>query len=247
MKYKQYVFVAALLSSCSVMVKAPLTRFESPETRGKSLSAEVMGGYQGRTDVMLTRDYTQFAPDMNQPIISDDPGHRVMASGYVGILEKLDAGISIPDARFGVKYQIHGEGKEKAAQGNLPISIVAGVSKRSEEESGVGLFSSRSVTYKLRETQADTGLSFGYRVKDSTMIYSGFYFLWDQLKTTYANPTGSAEIQNSGIMKVYNANLGVQQEVNHIFFRFEISISETSLGSKKELAGTYGIASGAFF
>src|SRR5688500_3581837 len=167
--------LALLLSSCSVMVKTPLNRFESPETRGKSGGVDGYLGYQGRNEIELTPSVSRRAPDLTHPS-SETPGHRLMANASVGLAERFDMSLTLPEARLGAKYQLLGNPHESAEAGNIPLSISTSIAAVSEEETAYG-------TIKLKELVYDLALISGYRINAHWMIYECPLSLWDELKT----------------------------------------------------------------
>ena len=111
-----------LLSGCSITGHTPMTRFESPETRGETWKLEGQATYQGRNEISLTPDFTLWAPSLASPSI-ETPDHRLMVSGAMGVAERVDLSISVPETRIGVKYQPFGSTRKEAGTDNFPVAI----------------------------------------------------------------------------------------------------------------------------
>lgn len=229
------VAAALAVSSCSVMIKTPMTRFESPEVRGKPGGLDAMVGYQGRSEVVLTPSIISRPPSMDTPTM-DSPGHRLMAEGAVGLGKNFDINLTFPEARLGVKYQILGAPYEDAEAGNIPLAISTSIAAVKEEET------SGSRNFKLKEVVTDLALIGGYRF-DNLMIYGGPFLLWDIAQTDY-NP---GALTQKKTMRVYGANLGLEVLLNEMYARAEFAGTKSRLGTMNVGKGTYGIAAGVRF
>lgn len=236
---------AAFVSGCSVVAKIPMNRFESPETRGTPWKLEGQVAYQGRNEVSFTEDYRFSPPTLSTPSV-DTPGHRLMAQGAVSMLERLDVSLTVPDSRLGLKYQIFGSPYESREEGGFPIAVYGGVGLNNEEESGSNLIQPTTSYYKLKETQFDIGLIFGYRASPQALIYSGPFVVWDNIRTTYRTNGGPA-VDQQATSRSLGLNLGLQIDVNQAFFRLEGAGMKTRLGNADVGRGTYGIAGGVYF
>ncbi|MGZ3693675.1 MAG: hypothetical protein ACXWQO_05715 [Bdellovibrionota bacterium] len=232
---------ALLLCSCSVMVKTPLTRFDSPETRGKQGGVDGYLAYQGRNEVELTSNTLVSAPNLDRPSVQP-PGHRLMANGSVGLAEKFEISLTLPAARLGVKYQILGDSHDAATKGNIPLAVTSSISSVSEEEADI------SSTFKLKELVYDLALVSGYRINEMWLIYGGPFILWDDIKTNYRPSASAPSVDSSGKLTSYGANLGVEASLNQQgFVRAEFAGAKTTLGKVKSGRGTYGLALGMHF
>jgi hypothetical protein len=232
-----------LASSCSVMVKTPLTRFDSPEARGKAGRIGGLLSYQGRNEVELTPSLLLAPPNLVNPSV-EVPGHRLMASGSVGATERFDISLSLPDARLGLKYQLLGDTHETSEAGNIPLAISTSIASASQEDTGTA---TTTITYKLKELVYDAALISGFRINNLWLIYGGPFILWDDLKTTYRSNSSAASTDNTGTLKTYGANLGVEYTMGKGFFRVEYAGAKTKIGQTKAGRGTYGLAIGAHF
>jgi hypothetical protein len=236
------LFALALLVTlpgCSVMVKTPMTRFESPEARGKPLGFDALMGYQGRNEIELTPNYRLQAPSLANPSV-EDPSHHLMAAGNFGLLKRLDISLTIPSSRIGLKFQPLGDPKSGATSGNFPVAISAGLAYSKEKEAG------NSVSYSLRETLIDLGLIFGYRFTGSTLIYASPSMQWDRIRTSYSGPAVTGVAEERATAKILGFALGLQQEAGNSYLRLEAAGAKTRLGQADTGRATFGIALGKF-
>lgn len=237
-------------NGCSITAHTPMTRFESPETRGESWKVEGHVAYQGRNEISLTDNYTFRSPSLSDPSV-EGPGHRLMAQAATGVSEQIDISLSLPEARLGIKAQLMGDSRAKAAAGNFPVSVYAGIGANREKESGRGIFAtsgSLDSLYELAETQADIGVVVGYRPTAAILVYGGPFMVWDHLTVTHRPTNSAVSTKTSKTARVYNANLGIQVNTEErIFFRLELAGARTQLGRADSTRATYGAAVGAYF
>ena len=243
MKKLGFTLLALITSSCSIMVKTPMNRFESPEARGKSAGISGFAAYQGRSEVELTNDFTTTPPSLSSPSVKA-PGHRLMANGSIGLGERFDINITLPETRLGAKFQILGDPLEKAEAGNIPLAINGGVSAVSEKETRT----SSSQSFEMKEIVMDLGLATGYRFNKDVLLYGGPFVLWDKLHSIYT-PSAGTSVDARKTMRVYGVNVGVELGFGNSngFARLEGAGTQTQLGGTKVGRATYGAAVGARF
>ncbi len=240
-------FAVIAFSGCTVVAKLPMTRFETPETEGKFLAAEGQIGYQGRSEVEFTDDFTVIPPSTTNPSV-ETPGHRIMANGSLGILNRLDVNLTIPEARLGLKYQFLGAPRTMAEKGNFSAAVSAGISGNDEEETGSPFLSSAVKTYKLHERQYDFALIGGWRFAENLMLYGGPFIVFDKVKTTYTPAPGATAQESSGTIRSLGGNFGVQVMADkNLFVRLEGAGANTKLGNANITNGTYGLSAGMYF
>lgn len=231
-----------LLSSCSVVVKTPMNRFDSPETRGEGGKFEGLVGYQGRNETQLTPDYLTTAPTVTSPSMPP-PGHRVIMNGSVGLIESLDLTINLNEARAGLKWQLLGAPFEGAKKGNIPLSVTSSVASAKESDSGTVGNNNRSVDVK--ELVYDLAVVSGYRFDKTLLAYGGPFVVWDRIRTSYKTNAGTNDLE--GTLQSIGVNLGMEFDFPALFFRVEGAATQTQLGITKVGRATYGAALGARF
>jgi hypothetical protein len=228
------------LTGCSIVAKTPMTRFESPEAIGEQWAPEAQLAYQGRNEVALTPNFSTRAPSLDNPSV-ETPGHRIVAIGALGLFERLDISASLPESRFGLKYQFLGNPFASAEKGNFSASGYGGIASLKEEEAQGGLY------YQLRELQYDLGLVFGYRADHHVLLYSGPFMIWDKMKTNYRTTAGGATTSQEASSRAYGLNLGIQFNKDKAFLRLEGAGMKTRLGNAYTGRGTYGGSVGTYF
>lgn len=243
------LLILAFAPGCAVVAKLPMNRFESPEATGRLLGAEGQVGYQGRNEVVLTNNTAVKGPSFTDPSV-ETPSHRLMAEGAVGLLERLDVNLTLPAARLGAKYQLLGSPHDKADKGNTSIAVSAGVGFSHDDDSSPTLapnsLASSQSTYQLDETQWDFALVGGWRAGSDVLIYGGPFTVLDNARTTYTPFTGGVVQNQSGTIKSYGVNIGLQGSIEKVFFRVEGAGTKTKLGNANIGRATYGAFVGVY-
>jgi hypothetical protein len=238
------------LNGCAITAHTPLTRFESPEVQGETLRAEGFIGYQGRNEISFTPDFTTTPPDLSNGSI-EEPDHRIMAQGAVGLGRRFDLSVNGPGARIGGKFQLLGEPAINSEQGNFPVSVYGGGTLSRENQTdrdSLAGANSPERRFNLRELQIDLGLVAGLRLAPQVLIYGGPFIYWNRIRARYAPAPGAAETEQQATARVLNANIGM--EINFgtpAYARVEYAGALTSIRSRTGGRGTYGFAFGARF
>jgi hypothetical protein len=240
--------VAFALSGCAINAKLPLNRFESPEANGDWMKTEVLAGYQARTEVQFTSDYTLYAPTVSAPSV-EVPAHRLMGMGAVGLARKWDIELSLPQVRLAAKYQILGEPRLESKKGNTSLAVTGGVSTNHEKESASGSIFSSSIpspNVELSEVLFDFAAVAGHRIDDDVLLYGGPFIDLDLVKINWSPNVATPGTDQKGTIKSYGINLGLQATVKTVFFRGELAGAMTKLGNTNVGRGSYGLAVGAY-
>jgi hypothetical protein len=236
------------LCACSITAKLPLTRHETAETQGTQegrSGVEFQAAYQARNEVEFTSDYNRVAPSVTSPSVKS-PGHRVMGTGALAILDSLDVSITAPQSRLSLKYQILGEPRIRAELGNFSLAVSAGIATAKEKESSSGIFSTTTQSFELRETVMDGALIAGYRFSKLVQLYGGPFIVFDKVRLSYTNSASTITTQNSsGTIRSIGANLGLHLTLSEkVFARAEGAGSKTRLGRANSGRGDFGFSMG---
>lgn len=170
-----------LLSACAqVRVVTPNPRVETPETRGDQFKWKFAVAGGNAHMFRATGEGGARPPDLSHPQVR---GHLDVHPGaYFGVDERVEIGSELNVLGAGingiVKWQILGSGTQHASKGNLPIAIFlrTGLAQGNNNGDQKELFGSGGYNWssKSRASFVHAGLSGGYRVSDTALLYGGF-------------------------------------------------------------------------
>lgn len=162
-----------LISCAQIELKTPSSRFMSPETSGKSLDYGLQlmqqSGVEAKVNIV--------ANELDKVDLSNTAS-PLAYSGYVGILEKLDLiyyNYIDSASLLGVKYQILGDSRANAKEGNQSLAVTLGGGGQSKTTTSQDLFDEDVDKTELEQNLVDASIIYGYRAKDNILVYSSFH------------------------------------------------------------------------
>ena len=244
--YQQFLLVVlssalftSVLSSCAVTLNLPTSRFDSPEAKGEPGKFRLdMLALEGNESLILTQDYTAQGPNFDNPAI-ERAGLSYRAAVGFSVLERADIDLKFhwnSPLMLQAKYQILGEPKTRASEGNVSLSWSLAAGRSSDQRSGSSLFErTTAVLMSTRYTVYDTGAILGYRISDATVAYGGPFYSYYSIEgeRTLKPYKGTSTVESfSGSPRVAGVNLGVEVGVGpSAVFMLEYSYVRTAAGA----------------
>jgi len=175
---------SVFLSACtSLTMQLPTSRLDSPEALGTGSRRFEMGlGSSSHKNVIFTDDASKRPPDLSSPRIElNDP---LSGSLGLGVFERFDVGVrtSVGPSPWRLigKFQLLGDSRENAKQGNFSLAISGGVgfgnsSWRGDQNGKFGP-SGHNWDASVQLFMTEAALIAGYRLTDSLLIYTGGFY-----------------------------------------------------------------------
>lgn len=227
------VSLSLLLSACANLeVVTPNPRVESPETRGEAYKFKVGLNTIPAHEFEVTGNAGARPPDLT----TDQELRKMMDIGPMGsftVFSPLEVGAEIYGLGHGgglfTKWQILGEGTDKAEKGDFALGIYARGGAVRGEDSGdqSTTFGAGGYHYdgKLTNYFAHAGISVGVRVDPHVLIYAGGAYgeYWAQTKIEQDEKT-SGTPSPGGVYKQtdrgYGRTLGFGVQGNFKYITF---------------------------
>lgn len=196
MRHFQLVCTSIVLffsTACAVNVKMPVNRLISPEAQGELAKGQFDLRWVGVADVELANNKTSATPNID-PDVSEDGAIGVGAG--IGILRNLDFYYHTGDdspSHYGLKWQILGEPRMTAKEGNHSLAIAAAYANLSETETENETFGSDSGRAKIRAEGHEALLLYGYRPRNHLLFYAGPYYYFLETKARIFRTSGAVE------------------------------------------------------
>ncbi len=225
-------FLSVLLTACSVNIRMPVNRFDSPEVIGQPGVVKTDLGLQGVSEIVLTNDpSSSTAPNVKNPQINST--HRVRVSGTYSISDILDIEYR-PPLGASLKAQILGVPYKSAKKGNFSLAASLGykyaMNQDPDPTSGGG------IRMKLNESMLDGAVIGGYRVLDMLMFYGGIFTVSD----SYSGSWHDTFNIDSGA-HTNGFNLGMELSASGFQSRIEYAIGKTSVENADKTARSLGV------
>lgn len=229
-----------LLTSCATDIDyhVPLTRFDSPETKGKFLAGEV-GNTFGSSHKIVTAEVAEtIFPDLFDANVDKDTelsrSSHLTLGAALGLLERLDASFQKygdGPSVVGVKFQFLGKPEldtETGFKGALKVGY--GYMDENEGELTVNLAGSGTRTYsgEIDVDVYDASLILGYRVNPLAVTYVNGIYSYHETKSTLKSNTFPSIIVN-GVVRTYGGLAGIRigNPKNHFFIKLETGYVRT--------------------
>lgn len=229
-------FLLFIYSCSSIDAEVPMKSLIAPETSGTFLKGSVSAvAYQIHTATIPSETRLQ-AGDRGLSYTGDGADIGITFDGEIGLLERLDLLFDI-EGQLGFKYQLMGEPKVKAKEGNQSLSIAGTYYYAKESDLDNGVFSS-SYTADLTLNTSSLYLIYGYRTSDTTLAFVNLRYRDDSFtaKITSGSLNGneydyeSSQVGLSSGMFVYSENSEIGFEVNYHPFDWSDSEKENEIG-----------------
>lgn len=235
-------------SSCVILFNHPVNRFDSPEALGERWKAHFDAGLGGSNSVILTPNTDTTPVSSVSPSFERDDALTRLQFG-LGILERLDFDIkgslsSKEPVIVQAKYQLLGEPRAHAADGNFALAVTAGLGLM--RGSGSGESTSTSPTrYDLHGSGVDAALIAGYRFNSAVSIYGGGFFTAFGYSGSQTLSTGTVS-PFDGSSQQLGGNLGVDFGFERVRFKLEGAEGSVSAGGRSAQEPYLGLL-GSFF
>jgi len=157
---------------CSHSIKIPVSRFVSPEVKGRYGDVSIGGALVGVNEIQISPDVTRIPPFLDNPTIANKNRVRLLAD--FGIARKWDLFVRAPFAsinRFGIKYQLLGDPYIKAQAGNFSMALAASFGMARGSKSRKDLFNNDESTVKFSNWMYDGSIILGYRFSREALAY----------------------------------------------------------------------------
>lgn len=230
--------LAGSLAACSVNIKMPVNRFDSPETIGQPGVIKSEIGMQGTAEIVLAEDpQSNTQPNTTNPTINGDSRVRVAAA--YSAFDALDIEYRPP---FGAsfKFQLIGTSYKSAKAGNFSAAISFGGKYAMNQYPDP--LSRDTIQMKLNETMFDAALIAGYRVADMFMVYGGPFITTDSFSGTWHD---SVNIDSTA--KLTGLNLGIEISATSFQGRLEYALGKASSMESSKTIGSLGASIGYLF
>ncbi|GEM_PF-2532609 len=222
------VILMTSASSCAVNMKMQGNRFESSEVYGKT-AFRLKTAYTGQSNTLLTNDYTLFAPSVQNPDVG--PSHTVIVGGGMGIKDRFEVGVDTNSVGK-AKFQLLGDPKIRAGEGNFSLSIVGSLGYTSEDDSENAFFSNQGYKVHLESTTYGGQLVAGYRLDKLVNLYAGPFIERGDYTGSY-EITGVSRNDLNGHSLNKGAVIGVEFGSPRVTGMIEGAWNQTVSGSSK--------------
>jgi hypothetical protein len=248
----------ASFSGCAITTKIPVNRFDSPETMGRG-SGELLGGDEGDSEFTITPDDTATPPNFSNPTFSNSNDFLLQGGlSLAGLIPRTDIYAKLRTAGVlegVIKFQILGEPRNVAKEGNFSLAVTAGAggSSSSDSDNTTYFTSSTSAQYSTTVSAVDFGAIMGYRLSEWALVYAGWAWTRQTYSGTLTQTTSSGgsspQYLYSGQLRQTTADLGIEFNPGAFLGRVEYafawsSAAATSLGYHN---GYFGLELGVSF
>lgn len=234
-----------LISCAQIELKTPSSRFMSPETSGKALNYGLQliqqSGVEAKINIV--------ANELDKVDLSNSAS-PLTYSGYVGVLDKLDIiyyNYIDSASLLGVKYQILGESKANAKQGNQSLALTLGGGGQSKTTTSQDLFDEEVDKTELEQNLVDASIIYGYRTTDNILVYSSLHISNHSAKLKIISNNDSALDGQTETYKTSNLGLSlgsmIYNKKKNVHLSIEASAQRVNWTHTDEK--TFGFISGA--
>lgn len=241
---KNFILLLLLLTaaSCSSYLRTTAAKMISPEANG--------GFFRGTVDVRFENVQAyqlDFKNSTTQKL--DDIGEFGAINLYadLGILSRLDLylhpDILLTPPVFGLKYQILGEPRRFAKQGNFSLSLAAGIGQRSDSKSSnlddFDAFDGSIKEIDLDQSHTEFGLIVGYRWTNWLLHYGNIFLMKEEAKGTVTNDSGSivdkdfkyknsSTLASTGFMIYFAEHFHLKLDYTYLVTDWDYTAAQTS-------------------
>lgn len=223
-------------SSCAVSMKMQGNRFESSEVYGKT-GVRFKAENRGQAEVELTPDYTVTPPNSQNPTAG--PAHTLTVGVGMGIQERFELGLT-SNLNFTGKFQILGEPKLTATNGNISLAVIGSAGFPQESDEGQDIFTTQRKKINLDSQLFGGGLIAGYRVDPMVNFYAGPFAEFGTYNGTYET-VGVSTTRFEGTAQNRGAVIGIEVGSPRLTGMIEGAWNQINSGSS---SATFWVAGG---
>ena len=178
-----YITLILLSYSCSsITVYNPSSRFMTSESTGRTFAGAGSFGSNGGTQATISLENGK----INNEVKLRNNVSPLTGAFEMGIIKQLDfftkTNINSPSLT-GLKYQIYGESRAKADEGNTSIAIsIAAGGQSKEAQSNTIFFSSDIEKYSVHHNVTDFSIMGGHRFDKDILTYASIQYTRNTVK-----------------------------------------------------------------
>ncbi|WP_127718031.1 hypothetical protein [Halobacteriovorax sp. HLS] len=227
------LLVLTQLASCATDIDyhIPLTRFDSPEAKGKLLKGEV-GINWGVSHKVRTGEVSEHLfPSIFDPTVDSDTATSRRTHGSwdftLGLVERVDFDIENygdGPTMYGLKYQFLG-GTELENSKGLKVATKIAIGGLDQDEGNLSVSTTsgtRSYSGNLEVDAYDVSLNVGYRFNDFSLLYFNTIYSYHEVHSVLSSNT-FATVVVDGRIRTTGGLLGlrVNSSSRTLFFKLE--------------------------
>jgi hypothetical protein len=218
---KIYIFsLLILFTSCATDIDyhIPLTRFDSPETKGEFLKGGVGINWGVSHKVKTAEVAESIFPDFIDPSVNNETQTSVESHGSLnvnlGLLKRLDfnyENYGDGPSMYGAKFQFYGDSEKEDKKG-LKASIKGSVGAMKEDEGTLSVSTNsgaRTYNGNIDVEAYDVALNIGYRFNSYFIGYLNSIYSHHQVKSELNSSQFSTVVVN-GKIKSHGFLLGTR-------------------------------------
>ncbi len=250
------LFASSVGSGCAITMNLHTNRFQTPEAAGKPGAGYAdFFGLEGANELVVVPDSTFPNPDVTHPRFNRNARYYYMGGG-IGVMDRMNIEIRNPLSDTGMlnaKYQILGDPRLSAKEGNFSLAAVGGFFYAAPSEEARSTLYGINAKTDREILSGDFALIAGYRIADTFLIYGGTAY-------TLHSYTGKVEQKNSaGTITNYsftgNANqvvfnLGLEWTLSHCLLRVEQAVGiarATQTAEARASSASTGVSAGFYW
>lgn len=244
-------------------MQLPSSRLDSPEVLGAGTNRfQFSIGSSAHKNATFTEDASYRPPDLSEPKF--EVNNPLSGSFGWGIFENFELGLrtSVGPSPWRLigKFQLLGDSREKAKQGNFSLAITGGIGYTVATNSGdqKGLLGPGGYKWNanVKTWTTEAALIAGYRVTDGVLLYSGgFYASYDingrinhEKSDDGLSPEAEYEFKYGGYQSGANAGVRFEFGSRPTYLTLESVYSKATLAAGFEHEGvTFGAELGVAF
>lgn len=235
-----------LIASCATDIDyhVPLTRFDSPETKGKFLAGDVGINWGVSHKVQTAEVAESLFPSIFDPSVDNETATEKKSHGSLnaslGLLERVDfdfENYGDGPAMYGVKFQFLGSSEMSKSKG-IKASIKASIGGMDQDEGTLSVNTTsgtRSYNGNIDVDALDASLNVGYRFYPSFLMYLNSVYSDHKVKSTLSSTTFDTVVVDGNVQTV-GTLLGFRfsNSSNSLFLKLEAGYFKSSWNSSIE-------------
>jgi hypothetical protein len=246
MKKLIQITILLTLTSCATDIDyhVPLTRFDSPETKGDFLAGDVGINWGVSHRVRTAEVAESIFPSIFDPTIDNDTATERRSHGSInaslGLLKRLDFNYeSFGDgpSMYGVKFQFFGA-PEMAKSKGFKASIKGSIGGMSEDEGTLSVNTTsgtRSYNGNIDVDAMDAALNVGYRFNPTFLMYLNSVYSDHKVKSTLSSTSFDTVVVNGNVQTLGTLlGLRISNDGGSMFLKIEGGYFKSSWNSSIE-------------